>query len=67
MADETCFDREVFNVAKSKNRASKSDVQTTPGNKLPVPELDTESAAEIVYGSENDAAGRSAFNNNKSK
>ncbi|WP_164472563.1 hypothetical protein [Cohnella candidum] len=49
-------------MAKSKNRASKADVQTTPANKLPVPELDTESAAEIVYGTENDMASRSAFN-----
>ena len=53
-------------MAKSKNRASKADVQTTPGNKLPVPELETESAAEIVYGTESNPAGRSQFNKNKS-
>jgi len=54
-------------VGKNKNRASKADVQTTPGNKLPAPELDTESAEEIVYGSSDNPAGRSAFNKKKSK
>lgn len=51
-------------MANSKRKASKADVQTTPANKMPAPELDTESAAEIVYGTENanEAAGRSAFN-----
>jgi FMN-dependent NADH-azoreductase len=52
-------------MADSKDQASKADVQTTDANKLPVPELDTESAAEIVYGTESEKAvqERSAFNN----
>jgi len=59
--------REVLTVGKNKNRASKADVQTTPGNKLPVPELDTESAEEIVYGASDNPSSRSAFNKKKSK
>ncbi|MBW5445995.1 hypothetical protein GE107_07970 [Cohnella sp. CFH 77786] len=46
----------------SKDKASKADVQTTPANKLPVPDMETESAAEIVYGSEDNVESRSAFN-----
>lgn len=51
---------------ESKDKASKWDVQTTRANKLPVPELDTESAAEIVYGTEKNLAERSAFNKEQS-
>ncbi|WP_276353408.1 hypothetical protein [Cohnella caldifontis] len=46
---------------KSRNRATKAEVQTTEGNKLPAPELDAESATEIVYGTENNPASRSEF------
>jgi hypothetical protein len=59
----------VYKVAdnnETKDKASKWDVQTTPANKLPVPELDTESAAEIVYGSETNLSERSAFNKEQS-
>lgn len=59
--------REVQTVGKNKKRASKADVQTTPGNKLPVPELDTESAEEIVYGTGDNPQSRSAFNKKRSK
>ena len=59
--------REVPTVGKNKNRASKADVQTSPGNQLPVPELDTESAEEIVYGTSDNPQSRSAFNKKKSK
>jgi hypothetical protein len=50
-------------VADSKDQASKAEVQSTPANKLPTPEMDTESAAEIVYGTEDEqeAASKSAF------
>jgi len=54
-------------VGKSKNRASKADVQTTPGNKLPVPEPDAESAEEIAFGASNNPAGRSGSGKRKSK
>jgi hypothetical protein len=46
---------------QSRTRATKAEVQTTEGNKLPVPELDAESATEIVYGTDHDPASRSQF------
>lgn len=49
-----------------KNGLSKGEVQNVPANRMPVPELDTESAAEIVYGSDTNLAERSAFNKKNS-
>ncbi len=45
-----------------KKRASKAAVQSTEANKLPVPDLETESAAEMVYGTDENPQSRSAFN-----
>lgn len=56
-------------MGKRKNRASKADVQSSPGNQLPTPEADIESADEIMYGSGVDAepSSRRASNKRKSK
>lgn len=45
----------------SKDMETKAEVQTTPLNKMPAPELD-ESATEQVYGSKKNLAEQSLFN-----
>lgn len=54
-------------MAKSKNRASKADVQSTKGNRMPAPESDMESATELVYGTDENPADRSALGKQKRK
>jgi len=46
----------------SKDKATKSEVQTTPLNKMPAPELESETAAEIAFESKSESAVRNTFN-----
>lgn len=54
-------------MAKNKNRASKAAVQTSPGNKLPVPDTDVEIAEEVGYDSNSNPGNQSALNKQNRK